>query len=106
MHWTTILARLTDSVDQHLLDRNAYLLAENRLLRSRLHHPLRFTGPERIALAKAAKPLGRTALREIATVVTPTPSTVSSPESSWSRSSSSVGTKSASVDEARPRLFA
>jgi transposase InsO family protein len=71
MNWATMVGKITGSVDQHLLDRNAYLLAENRVLRSRVRDPIHFADPERIALAKAAKPLGRKLLGEIATLVTP-----------------------------------
>jgi putative transposase len=71
MNWAAILGRITATVDQHLLARNRYLLAENRFLRSRIKGQMVFTDSERITLAKAAKPVGRTLLGDIATVVTP-----------------------------------
>jgi putative transposase len=71
MTWAAIVGKLTGTVDQHLVDRIAYLLAENRVLRGRVDERIRFTDAERIELAKAARPLGRSALAEIATIVTP-----------------------------------
>ena len=71
VNWAAIVGKITGTVDQHLVERNAYLLAENRVLRSRLEERIRFTDPERIALATAAKPLGRSLFAEIATLVTP-----------------------------------
>jgi putative transposase len=71
MDWACVVAKITGSVNEHLLQRNEYLLTENRVLRSRLEKRPRFTDPERLALATAAKPLGRALLAEIATLVTP-----------------------------------
>jgi putative transposase len=71
MDWAGVVGKITGSVDEHLLQCNEYLLAENRVLRSRLEKRPRFTDPERIGLAKAAKPIGRAMLGEIATLVTP-----------------------------------
>jgi putative transposase len=71
MNWACVVGKITGSVDEHLLQRNEYLLAENRVLRSRLEKRPRITDPARITLATAAKPLGRAVLTEIATLVTP-----------------------------------
>ena len=71
VNWAAIVGKITGTVDQHIIERNAYLLAENRVLRSRLDERIRFTDPERIALATAAKPLGRSLLAEVATIATP-----------------------------------
>jgi putative transposase len=60
----------TWTVDEHLVQRNAYLLEEIRVLRRRVGQ-VRFNDSERIALAKAAKPLARSILAEVATLVTP-----------------------------------
>ena len=73
MNWAAIVGRISGTVDRHLLDRNAYLLAENRVYRDLFEGtpPPRLTDAHRISLAKAAKPLGRTFLAELATIVTP-----------------------------------
>jgi hypothetical protein len=54
-----------------LLLRNEYLMAENRILRSRLSSRLRLSDPERSTLAEIAKRLGRKALKDIAEVAKP-----------------------------------
>jgi transposase InsO family protein len=66
-----MLAYLTGTVDQELLLRSEYLLAENRILHQQLKGRLRLTDPERRTLAEIAQRLGRKALREVATLVTP-----------------------------------
>jgi putative transposase len=71
MDWAGVVGKITGSVNEHLLQRNEYLLAENRVLRSRLEKRPRFTDAERITLGRAAKPLGRATLAEIATLVSP-----------------------------------
>jgi hypothetical protein len=71
MNWAAIIGKITGTVDQHLIQRNEYLLAENRILHSRTEGRMRFTDPERILLAKAANPLGRSVLANIASIVTP-----------------------------------
>jgi hypothetical protein len=71
MNWAAIAGKLSGTVDQHLVERNTYLLTENRLLRRRIDRQLHFTDSERIELARAAKPLGRAVLAGIATLVTP-----------------------------------
>jgi hypothetical protein len=49
-----------------------YLREENRVLREQLgDRRIRFTDEQRIRLAERAKGLGRKALRELATLVTP-----------------------------------
>ena len=49
-----------------------YLKAENRMLLQRLNgRRLRFTDAERVLLARKAKALGRKALLELGTIVTP-----------------------------------
>jgi len=56
-------------VDQELLLRNEYLVAENRILRNQIKGRLRLSDPERIQLADIGKRLGRKALQEIAQIV-------------------------------------
>ena len=71
MDWARILAYITGTVDQELLLRNEYLVAENRIIKAQLKTPLRLTDAERITLAKIAHRLGRKALEDVANVVKP-----------------------------------
>jgi hypothetical protein len=71
MNWKRMLAYVTGSVDEELLARNAYLVTENRILRSQIQGRIRLTDPERISLASAAKRLGRKGLQEVAQIVRP-----------------------------------
>jgi putative transposase len=71
MNWKTLLAYITGSVDQELLLRNEYLTTENRILRQQITGRVRLGDDERKALAKIGKQLGKQALQEIATIVTP-----------------------------------
>jgi len=67
-HWARLLAFVTGLVNQELLLRNEYLIAENRILRSYLPNRLRLSDSERATLAEVAKRLGRKALNDIARV--------------------------------------
>ena len=69
MDWKGLLAYITGSVDQELLLRNEYLVAENRILRNQIKGRILLTDPERISLAEIAKRLGRKALEEVAQIV-------------------------------------
>ena len=71
MDWVRILAYITGTVDQELLLRNEYLVAENRILKAQLNTPLRLTDAERITLAEIARRLGRKALEDIAKTAKP-----------------------------------
>jgi len=71
MDWKTLLAYITGSVNEELLNRNEYIVAENRILRAHIDGRLRLTNPERITLAKLGKKLGRAALENVCTVVRP-----------------------------------
>jgi hypothetical protein len=71
MDWARILAYITGTVDQELLLRNEYLVAENRVLKAQLKIPLRLTDAERVTLAEIAHRLGRKALEDVANVVKP-----------------------------------
>src|SRR5881296_2429230 len=63
-HWAGLPAFVTGLVNQELLLRNEYLIAENRILRSRLPSRLRLSEPERATLADIAKRLGRKTLND------------------------------------------
>jgi hypothetical protein len=66
--WVRLLAYVTGSVNQELLQQNKYLATENRILRAKL--PSRWlSNSERVTLAEVGKRLGRKALREVACVV-------------------------------------
>jgi len=71
MDWARILAYITGTVDQELILRNEYLVAENRILKAQLKTPLRLTDAERVTLAEIAHRLGRKALEDVANVVKP-----------------------------------
>ena len=71
LHWTRLLAFVTGLVNQELLLRNEYLLAENRILRAHLPARLRLTDPERRTLAEIAKRVGRKTMRDLAQVAKP-----------------------------------
>lgn len=51
MDWARMLACITGTVDQELLLRNEYLVAENRILKAQLKTPLRLTDAKRATLA-------------------------------------------------------
>src|SRR5258708_19279890 len=53
------LAYVTGLVNQELLLKNEYLLAENRILKAHLQPGFRLSRPERTALAELGKRLGR-----------------------------------------------
>jgi putative transposase len=71
MDWARMLAYITGTVDQELLLRNEYLVAENRILKAQLKTPLRLTDADRATLAEIAHRLGRKALEEVANVMKP-----------------------------------
>jgi putative transposase len=71
MDWKQLLVYLTGSVDQELLVRNEYLVTENRILRQQITGRVRLSDSERKTLAELGKKLGRKALEDIATIVTP-----------------------------------
>jgi putative transposase len=71
MEWARILAYITGTVDQQLLLRNEYLVAENRILKAQLHGRLRLSGAERVRLGVIGFRLGRRALSEVATAALP-----------------------------------
>ena len=68
MDWKKLLGSVTNSLDQELRLRNAYLSAENRILRQQVRGRLLLTDSDRKELAAIGQQLGRKALEEIATV--------------------------------------
>ena len=64
MDWRRVLAYITGTVDQELLLRNEYLVAENRILKAQLNTRLRLSDVERATLAEIAHRLGRKALED------------------------------------------
>ena len=71
MDWPRLLAYITGTVDQELLLRNEYLVAENRILKAQIKARLRFSDPERTTLAEIGHRLGRKALEEVAAAAKP-----------------------------------
>ena len=71
MDWKTLLAYITGSVDDQLLLRIEYLVAENRILREQIKGRLCLSDAERATLAEIGKKLGKQALEEVATIVKP-----------------------------------
>jgi hypothetical protein len=59
--WARILAHITGTVDQQLLLRNEYLVAENRILKAQLQGRLRLSDAERARLGEIGHRLGRKA---------------------------------------------
>ena len=66
MDWPRLLAYITGTVDQELLLRNEYLVAENRILKAQIKARLRLSDAERTTLAEIGHRLGRKALEEVA----------------------------------------
>jgi len=62
---------MTGTVDQELLLRNEYLVTENRILRNQIRGRVPLSDGERKTLAEIGKRLGKQALEEVATIVTP-----------------------------------
>jgi hypothetical protein len=71
MDWKQLLGSLSKSVDEELRLRNAYLAAENRILRQQIPGRVSLSDGDRHALAELGQQLGRKALEEIATVAKP-----------------------------------
>ena len=71
MDWKTMLAYVTGSVDEELLGRNEYLVAENRILRGQIPGRVTLSDGERRTLASIGKRLGRQALAQVASIVRP-----------------------------------
>jgi putative transposase len=71
MDWKTLLVYISGSVDEELLLRNEYLVAENRILRDQIKGRVQLSNTERQTLAEIGKKLGKKALEEVATIVKP-----------------------------------
>jgi putative transposase len=71
MIWARMLAYMTGTVDQELLLRNEYLVAENRILRAQIKGRLLLSDAEKATLAEIAHRLGRKALEELSAVAKP-----------------------------------
>jgi hypothetical protein len=71
MDWKKLLAYISGQVDDELRLKVEYLIAENRILRSQLDGRLRLNDKQRLTLASIGKRLGRAALSQIASIVTP-----------------------------------
>ena len=71
MNWARILAYITGTVDQELLLRNEYLVAENRILRAQLKGTLRLADAQRATLGEIGHRLGRKALEDVANAARP-----------------------------------
>ena len=71
MHWARILAYITGTVDQELLLRNEYLIAENRLLRAQIKGRLLWSNAQRATLGEIGHRLGRKALADGANAARP-----------------------------------
>ena len=71
MWCTTYSSYITGTVDQELLLRNEYLVTENRILRKQLTGRVQLTDGARKTLAAIGQKLGKQALKDVATIVTP-----------------------------------
>jgi transposase len=71
MSWYHLLQSISESANDHLRLRNAYLAAENRILRRQIQGRVQLTDSERKELAEMGAKLGKRALAEIATVAQP-----------------------------------
>jgi transposase InsO family protein len=69
--WKTLLVYVTGSVDEQLLLRIEYLVAENGILRNQIKGRQHLSNAERITLAEIGKKLGKQALEEVAKVAKP-----------------------------------
>ena len=69
--WPRLLAYITGTVDQELLLRNEYLVAENRILKTQIKGRLLLSDAERATLAEIGHRLGRKALEEVAATANP-----------------------------------
>jgi hypothetical protein len=71
MDWKQLLAYISGSVDEELLLRNEYLVAENQILRHQLQGRVQLTDAERKTLVEIWHKLGKHALAEVAKLVKP-----------------------------------
>jgi hypothetical protein len=71
MDWKKLLGSVTESVNEELRLRNAYLGAENRIFRHQIDGRVQLTNNDRKALAELGQKLGQKVLEELATVAKP-----------------------------------
>jgi putative transposase len=71
MDWKQLLAYITGSVEEELLRRNEYLVAESRILRDQIKSRVQLSDTERQTLAEIGKKLSKQALEEVASIVKP-----------------------------------
>ena len=71
MDWKQLLAYITGSVEEALLLRIEYLVAENRILRDQIKGRVQLSDTERRTLAEIGKKLSKQALAEVASIVKP-----------------------------------
>jgi hypothetical protein len=71
MDWKQLLGSITTSVDEEFRLRNAYLGAENRILRQQISGRVQLTDGDRRTLAELGQKLGKQALAEMATIAKP-----------------------------------
>jgi putative transposase len=71
MIWAQLVAYVTGAVNQELLSRNGYLVAENRILKAQIKGRLLLSKEEKATLAEIAHRLGRKALEEVASTAQP-----------------------------------
>ncbi len=70
--WQLLLVTVAGWINRQQHDVSAYLQEENRVLKNKLKgRRIRFTDDERRRLAVKGKALGRKALRQVASIVTP-----------------------------------
>src|ERR1700735_3524119 len=69
--WLRLLGYVTGLVNQELLVKDEYLVAENRILKAHIKGRLLLSDGEKATLAEIAKRVGRKALTEIARVAKP-----------------------------------
>jgi hypothetical protein len=71
MLWARLLAYVSGTVNQELLLRNEYLVAENRILRGQIKGRLLLSDGEKVTVAEIAHCLGRMALKDVAATAKP-----------------------------------
>ena len=71
MDWARILPYITGTVDQELLLRNEYLVAENRILKAQINGRVRLSDAERATLGEIGHRLDRKTLEDVAHAARP-----------------------------------
>jgi hypothetical protein len=69
--WAVFHALVTGQIDRQLRQQVEFVLAENRILRSQITSRLRLDDEQRIVPTTVGKPLGRSVLDRLCTIVTP-----------------------------------